>query len=511
MDDGTNIFSEGLIVLIAMFAIVFFIGGVLPRIRRRGLTLADLMVCNRSLPLWIGVLTMTATWVGGGYLCGTAEMAFSSGYVWAQAGWGYAASLILGGIFYAKKMRERGYTTMLDPFNDRFGSNAAAVMYVPALIGELFWTGAILTAMGTSFSVIFGLGFNEGIIICAVIAIAYTVIGGMWAVAYTDVFQLVLMTASLILAVCFVLPELGGLDQAMSYYKEIFPIQAEGSFLRGYFPPLDGWRDPSWGNYYWQWWDYGLLFVFGGIPWHCYFQRVLSARSPNIARWLSIGAGFLAFTLVIPPTLLGLSASVADWGALGITVPDPTSITLPYVLRYLAPASIGALGLGGLAAAVMSSVDSSMLAASSMFTWNVFPMIKPNSSDKQLKIVLRITIIVLGAVATLLAIYTKSVYALWALCSDFVYVLLFPALTTTLYFRGTNRYGIYSGIITALILRMGVGIPELGFSPIFPYPMIENGVVLWPFRTFSMVAGFATIILISALTRKYGRKRKDGG
>ena len=53
-----------------------------------------------------------------------------------------------GGVFFARPMREAGYVTMLDPFRVRYGRVVAALLYVPALMGELFWSGAILSALG---------------------------------------------------------------------------------------------------------------------------------------------------------------------------------------------------------------------------------------------------------------------------------------------------------------------------------------------------------------------------
>ena len=60
--------------------------------------------------LFIGVFTMTATWVGGGYINATAQMVYSNGggLLWTQAPFGYAISLAIGGILFAEKMREKG-------------------------------------------------------------------------------------------------------------------------------------------------------------------------------------------------------------------------------------------------------------------------------------------------------------------------------------------------------------------------------------------------------------------
>src|SRR2546422_1298614 len=83
---------------------------------------SDLMVAGRSLPQWIAILTMTATWVDGGYLLGTAEGAFKTNVASGiQGGLCFGFSLVFGGIFFARRMRTLGYNTLIDPFESRFG------------------------------------------------------------------------------------------------------------------------------------------------------------------------------------------------------------------------------------------------------------------------------------------------------------------------------------------------------------------------------------------------------
>ena len=56
------------------------------------------MLAGRNIGMFVGIFTMTATWVGGGYINGTAEVTYSSGLIWCQAPVGYALSLMLGNI-----------------------------------------------------------------------------------------------------------------------------------------------------------------------------------------------------------------------------------------------------------------------------------------------------------------------------------------------------------------------------------------------------------------------------
>jgi high affinity choline transporter 7 len=107
---------------------------------------------------------------------------------------------------------------------------------------------------------------------------------------------------------------------------------------------------------------------------------------------------------------------------------------------------------------------------------------------------------IIGIAATLLALNIGSVYELWFLCSDFVYCLLFPALVCALFDPKANGIGAASGFAVAFFLRFGGGDPTLGLPIWLPYPMIEDGIVLFPFRTLAMLSGLLTIIVVSRLT-----------
>ena len=489
-----ELFWGGYLSMVFFYAIIFYLG--LAVARRDDNQVQELLLAGRSLPLGMALLTMTATWVGGGFINGTAESVSGSGLAWAQAPWGYALSLIVGGLIFARPMRRHNYTTMLDPLEDRFGKRMAGVLFIPALLGEVFWTAAILTALGTTFGFILDIDFSLSIVISALVAITYTSIGGLRAVAMTDVFQLAILIVGLFLAIPFVMPE-GGLSGLYAAYQSKMGDAAVP------------WPSLSWGDSYFLWWDYALLLVFGGIPWHVYFQRVLSSKNESTAQWLSIGAGGLCLIAALPAVLIGMVCATTDWAALGLTGPETSAIALPYVLKHLAPPLIAMVGLGALAAAVMSSVDSSILSASSMGAWNVYrPLVAGSNNPTNLHIVVRRLIWIVGITAMLLALRIQSVYALWFLCSDFVYCILFAQLLTALFDKKANAIGSLSGFIVAAVLRLGGGEPVLGIPTWIPYPMVDaEGVINFPFRTTSMIAGLLTSIIVSRLSAKFSPVR----
>ena len=131
---------------------------------------------------------------------------------------------------------------------------------------------------------------------------------------------------------------------------------------------------------------------------------------------------------------------------------------LTYVFKYLTPDLVGAIALGGLAAAVMAAVAASLLSASGMAAWNVYrPIVKPNATQAQLDKVIKRSIIIIGTGATLIALNSESVYSLWYLSGDLVYCILFPQLVCALFFKGANWYGSLAGFIVSLVLRIGGG------------------------------------------------------
>lgn len=487
----TDVFWPGLVAMGVFYVAVFATGALAARLKPTGNTeagtLEELLLAGRSLPLWVGLLTMTATWVGGGYINGTAESTYSAGLLWGgQAGLGYAASLVLGGLFYARTMRRYEYATLVDPLEARYGNRVAALLMVPAVLAELFWSAAILVALGSTFATIMGLDQTVSIAISASIAIAYTVLGGLRAVAYTDVIQLVLILIGLGIALPYVVDAAGGWSALGGHAGTIgFASTREGV---------------SYGDWF-------ILLMLGGIPWNVYFQRVLSAPSEKAASGLSLGAGVVCLLMAIPPLLLGVAARGIDWNAvagpeMAEQLAAQPAIVLPFLLRYAVPTTVGVIGLGAIAAAVMSSVDSSILSASSLAAWNGYKrLLNPDASVERVATLVRVLIVVLGVFATGIALTVGGVQALWYLCGDVVYTVLFPQLTLALFDRKANRYGALTGLGVSVFLRLGGGDATLGLPAFLPYPDWSDAGVEFPFRTLAMAAGLLTAVIVARLTQ----------
>jgi len=482
------------LVSILLFYLLILVIGIYAAYRRKDNEgdSEEVMLAGRDIGLFVGIFTMTATWVGGGYINGTAEVLVSNGphggLLWCQAPIGYSISLAIGGIFFARQMREQKYVTMIDPLQQKLGIRMGGLLYIPALMGEIFWSAAILSALGTTIDVILGLGDTESIIVSACIAVFYTVFGGMYSVSYTDVVQLFCIFIGLWLTVPF-------------------------AWVHEAVGPLESREDSDWigsieSHQSGQWVDFMLLLMFGGIPWQVYFQRVLSAKSAKRAQIFSFIAAIGCIVMAVPAVIIGVLAKSTDWsetsypGLVNGTLPEKSyKSVLPIVMQYLTPTSVSFVGLGAVSAAVMSSADSSVLSASSMFARNIYrPVFRQKASECEVIWVMRGAIILVAAIATTMAILITSIYDLWFLCSDLVYVILFPQLVAVVHFpKNVNTYGSFLAYITGILLRILGGEAILKVPPIIKYPYFDEvtQTQLFPFRTLAMLISFIVLFLVS--------------
>ncbi|CAF2450651.1 unnamed protein product [Rotaria sp. Silwood2] len=468
----------------------------------------EIMLAGRNIGLLVGIFTMTATWVGGAYINGTAEQVFSTGLLACQAPLGYAISLVVGGLLFARPMRNAGYVTMLDPFQRKYGQRMGGLLFIPALLGEVFWSAAILSALGATISVIFtDVSTVASIIISATVVIVYTLFGGLYSVAYTDVVQLGFIFVGLWVTIPFAMKH-EGVGSIVATWPE--------------------WRGRIEKSQIVEWIDSMLLLIFGGIPWQVYFQRVLSARSAKKAMYLSFYAAVGCIILAIPPVLIGAIAKstslsrfytgstyiytsilfVLDWTMTDydinkdITAPEATKLILPLVLLHLCPKFIAFIGLGAVSAAVMSSADSSVLSASSMFARNVWKLVfRDQASEREVLLVMRIGILLVGIGAAGIGILVSSIYILWYLCSDLVYVILFPQLLCVVYVPHSNTYGSLAAYITGFLFRILIGESSLGI------PKFINFGPYIPPKTLCMLISLGTTLIISQIAKSLFEKR----
>ena len=236
-------------------------------------------------------LTMTATWVDGGYLLGHGRGHLQVGHPARRAG-----RPVLRRqpdprrpLLRPPHARASSSRRSIDPFEARFGKRWAAVLSVPALLGEVFWSAELLVAIGSTFGVMLGMPLTTAILLSAVVVTVYTdarrhVVGRLHRRVPARARR-----ARPRRRAARRLPRApAGLAAAWARLRRRAAGGSRSRCRRRVRARPGGPRPPIV-----NWWDVSLMLMLGGIPWNCYFQRVLSCQTPAKAQWHSILAGLL--------------------------------------------------------------------------------------------------------------------------------------------------------------------------------------------------------------------------
>ena len=470
-----NILWIGIGIYVAtVLAIGYFSG-------RKVKNLGDFLVAGRRLPLWMATTTLLATWFGAGSSMGVAATVYSGSLRDVIADpFGASLSLILAGILIVGVLRKLNCMTVTDIIQKKYGKAAgiyASLWLIPVYVG---WLGAQVLGLGTLLNLLTGLDLFYARLICAAVVLFYTVSGGMWAVTITDVVQVVLIVAGLFIIVPGAVQMAGGMESILNNPAvDLSLAPAPGTAGK----PLEM------VNYIGSWIIMGLGCMVG----QDLIQRSLASKDDKVAISSSVMSGFLYFAIAMVPITIGLTAKILlpKWG-ITAEVMGGTNLDNQVLPRV----AIGVMGtlhpilltlfISALISAIMSSADSSLLAASSLLVNNVIYPLNPKISEKNILFATRIATVLLLILATFLAMKVESIYALMTSCwSSQLVVVLIPVLAA-IYCPKASSNTIWCTMVVstavwiAYIFMTGMGIEgtftEKLSSPQFEF-QLTNGAV----------------------------------
>jgi Na+/proline symporter len=439
-------------------------------VSRRIRTEDDYLVAGRSLGPGLTTFTVFATWFGAETCVSAAGLAYASGLMGASAEpFGYGLCIVVLALFLAVPLWRMRLSTPADFFRFRYSpavERLAVMLMVPT---SLFWAAAQVRAFGHVLSAASGLEIEFTIAVAALVVIAYTVVGGLLAVAWTDLVQGIALIVGLVALAISVLLTLGP-----ETFADIPPerLRLFGGGERSILETLEVWAIP----------------VLGSLTAAELITRVIAARSPGVARGATLAGGGAYLMVGLIPVAMGLVAGVAMPG-----LAEPEQV-LPLMAQAYLPPVLYALFAGALVSAILSTVDSALLVSGSMVSHNLVVPLLPRLSERGKVRLARLAVAVFGVVAWVMAVRAEAVYELVETASAFGSAGIVTVVAMGLF----TRFGGTGAAVAALV--SGVTAWILGaYVLALPYPFLTSvltavvcyvaGALVWPARPFTPQPG----------------------
>jgi Na+/proline symporter len=433
---------DGFGIAIAAFIIITLAVGVFAGklVKNSG---KRLIVAGKSLPLAMVGTMLAAQAVDGNSSLGNVALVFEFGF-WAGAviPLGLGLCLLVTAAFYAKPLNKMAMITLPDFYFRRFGNGAEGISGILMTISFLILVAGNLAASGFILEVVFGIDYFWGITISAAVVVAYTIAGGLFASAYTNLFQVYLAIGSFWAGFLFFYGNYADVPWDVIYNN----APPEFIDLSGLYDIANG-ALINWGAI--------LALALGDIVALDFMERVFSARSPKTAQRGALMGGALTIFTVVPTSMLGI---VAFYYLPGDTDPG---FALPLLSTEFMPFAIGAAILMGVIGASMSTASGGLLAISSVISRNLMQRIirrrwmgKENWSDSKLLIVTRIAIIPMMVIGTIIGYFVPAPGIYLILAFDLVFAGAFAPLTLGLFWKKANMPAAIASLIVGSLIRL---------------------------------------------------------
>lgn len=447
----------------------------------------DFFLAGRRLNPWVVAFSERASGESAWLLLGLPGAAYAAGLIEFWTALGCVLGIIFYWFFIAKDLRSESekYDAITLPtfLANRFEKGRSLIRILSTFIiifFFIFYLSAQFNGAGKILDVTFGIGQKTGMIIGACVIIFYTMMGGFFAVAWTDMIQGIIMIGTLVILPLAGLIEIVGLDSTQPVFEGL--TSQEGVKLTSFTGGTQGWA--------------ALALIISGLSWAFGYMgqphlltRFMSINNPGkikVSRRIAFAWAIPAFTGAI---LIGLvCAALYGQGKF-----DDVERVMPHLALDLLPAWIAGIFVSGAIAAMMSTADSQLLVISSSVIEDFFHQtLGWNVDEKFLLKASRIITIIIGIIGLAIAvtsdklIFSMVSYAWAGLGSSFG-----PLLLLILKWKKVTYQGVISGLIAGFVST--VVWSEL--------TVLDQWVSV---RFVSFIVAFFTVLIVSKLTAKSG-------
>jgi solute:Na+ symporter, SSS family len=408
----------------------------------------DYLLAGRSLPLYMSVATVFATWFGAETVLAVSSTYLKEGLRGIVADpFGFSLCLILVGLFFARAFYRMDLLTIGDFYRKRYGHAAELVTSLCITVSYLGWTSAQMIALGLVFNALSGgaISMTAGIMLGAGCVLVYTLFGGMWSVAFTDLFQTVIIVLGMLYLAWVLAGMAGGAGAVVAH------AAAAGKFE--FWPALEAKEVLAFAAAF-------LTAALGGIPQQDVFQRVTSAKDERTAVRGSMIGGTLYFGFAFVPIFLAYSALLI---APAMVQPlleaegNRFQEILPTLILERTPLLAQVMFFGALLSAILSTASGALLAPTALFTENVLKRLYPHMGERQFLLTLRLVLVIFTlAVVSFALASDASIYQMVQNTYKVTLVSCIVPLTAGIFWPRATAQGALLSIALGLLSWIGM-------------------------------------------------------
>ena len=445
----------------------------------------DFAVAGRSLPLPVVTATVFATWFGAETVLGVSATFVRDGLGGVVADpFGASMCLILAGLFFAPRLYRMGLLTIGDYYRVRYDRTVEVVTSIAIVVSYLGWVAAQIKALGLVFNIVTGGAISNewGMVLGTVIVLTYTTFGGMFAVAFLDFIQMMVVMCGLLFIAWYVSGMTGGAGAVIAHAAGAGKLQ---------FFPTGGYS--AWVPFVGAW----ITMMLGSIPQQDVFQRITSAKNEKTAVRGSVLGGTIYFAFAFVPMFLAYAATLVDPATFGELVKTDSQLVLPMLILNHLPVFAQVIFFGALLSAIMSCSSATLLAPSVSFSENIVRGFYPDMSDRRFLLVMRISLVVFAMIVLFVALNSRlTIFQMVESAYRVTLVTAFVPLAFGLYWRRATTQGAY--------IAMGAGLGTWLAAETFIASTI------WPAQILGFLAAITGMLAGSLLPQRIGRARHGG-
>ena len=446
----------------------------------------DYITAGRHLPIWVVFATVFATWFGAETVLGISATFLREGLAGLVSDpFGAALCLILVGLFFARPLYRMNLLTIGDYYRSRYNRPVEVVTSLCIALSYLGWVSAQVTALGLVFNVLTqgAISPTAGMMIGASIVLVYTLFGGMWSVAFTTFFQMIIIVLGLFYIAWLVADKAGGVSTVVAH------AAAHGKLT---FLPKLAWADVI---------AFTAALVtlgLGSIPQQDVFQRVNASRDEGTAAWGSIlgGTAYLLFAFV--PLFLAYCATLIDPAMVDGLIEKDSQLILPTLIAGHLPLHAQVIFFGALLAVIMSTASGTLLAPSVTLSENVLRGLVGELTDRQFLWMTRAVVVCFALAVTGYAAWTDATIHKMV---ENAYKITLSAAFTPLVFGLYWKRSTTQGAAAAIVAGLGTWLTLEAVAP----------AALWPPQFAALLASIAGMVVGSLAPQRYGVPAPEPG